>query len=149
MLTDLQHDLTACIRDALRLQAYSPPRTPNTNITDLFYNQAAAAILDRLRAAGWKLLPAATKWRDVGQGGDLGVSDQTSADLEREMQQGICIALKIYKPRPPRSSDPQAMEQYQQRVAEHVVSNVLQSNWELDRVLQKIAPAPRHSTPPH
>jgi hypothetical protein len=149
MTNDLQQQLTTCILNVLRQQSYSPPQTRDTSITDPFFDRSAAALVDALKAEGWAVRPAATIWRDMGQGGNLGVSNQTSADAEDDLRSCIRIALALFRYKPPRSRDPLAFAQYHETIAKHIVAKVLMSNWELVRTLQKIAPAPRHSTPRH
>jgi hypothetical protein len=150
METDtLQKQLTACIRDALRRLAYHPPQTRDTSITDPFFERSAAGIVEGLKGAGWRVQPAATVWRDIGQGGNLGVSKRTPADAEGDLRSCIRIALALFRYKPPRGRDPLAFERYHQSIAESVVAKVMMSNWELVRTLQEIAPAPRHSTPRH
>jgi hypothetical protein len=145
----LKHPLTACIRDALREQAYSPPQTRDTSITDVFFERSAASIVGALKAAGWLVQPAVTVWRDIGQGGNLGVSNRMPADAEVDLRECIRIALALFRYKPPRGRDPLAFERYHQAIAEGIVQKIMMSNWALTLTLQEIAPVPRHSTPRH
>jgi hypothetical protein len=73
-------------------------------------------------------------------------SDMTPAMIEEDLRFSICLGLKLYRLKPPRSRDPAQRKQWLGWVAEAVVERILMSNWALAPVLQKLAPTPRHST---
>lgn len=81
---ELDAQLSACMLDALRQQAYSPPRTPDTSITDAFYSDMAGVFLTRLKADGWVIMPPERKGRD--RLGMMQPSDRTLADAEEDLR---------------------------------------------------------------
>jgi hypothetical protein len=139
-----QHLLTACIRNTLAVQTYSPPRRPDPSAMDAFSAEMARAVLAAILADGWAILPPITKSRDpIGM---TQPSDMTPADAEDDLRGCINFALKLFRFKPPRSRKQADWERYHRSLAEETVRRILMSNWELiaERTLRKIPPAGRH-----
>ena len=144
---ELEQQLKACIRDELRQQAYSPPRTPDTSITGAFYAEAADRLLERIKAEGWLIAPPRTRWREGTHPHGSEPSPMSPAEAEEALHGCLYTGLLLYRTKPPRSSDPAKIEHWRGQVAKSVVKGILRSNWELARTLQKLPPTPGHSTP--
>jgi hypothetical protein len=147
MITDLlRQQLTACILDSLREQAYAPPSTLDNTVRDAFFTEAASIVLARIRAEGWTMEIPKTLFRDTDHPAASEPSDMTLAMIEEDLRFSICLGLKLYRLKPRRSRNPAQREQWLGWVAEAVVERILMSNWALTPVLQKLAPTRRHST---
>jgi hypothetical protein len=68
------------------------------------------------------------------------------AEAEESLRSCLLDGLMLYRPKPPRSSDPVKIDEWRGRVADNVLKDILQSNWSLSRTLLKQPPARLHST---
>jgi hypothetical protein len=146
---ELERQLASSFLDVLRERAYAPPPGRDPAIRDPYFATAVQALMERIKADGWLLVPPSTRWRDDRNGNDSEPSTTTPAELEEDLRLCVRLALIHYPHKPPRTRDCAVTERYHSAVAAAVVKQILRSNWQLAPTLRKIAPARLHSTPPH
>jgi hypothetical protein len=148
-MNELEWQLASAILNVLHERAYAPPPGRDPAIRDPYFAAAVQAIMERIKADGWLLVPPSTRWRDDPNGNDPEPSTTTPAELEEDLRLCIRFALMHYPHKPPRTRDFTATERYHSAIAAAVVKQILRSNWQLAPTLRKIPPAKLHSTPPH
>jgi hypothetical protein len=132
----LQQQLANCIKTALEQHRFAKPNTPDTSITDAYANEATAAVMRHLQAAGWVLVKGSGDWPST--------YDMGPTELEEALRRSLRFPLLKTK-KPPRRGEAEVRD-YHRAVAEDVARHLVQGGWSLAPALVKNAPLPPPSS---
>jgi hypothetical protein len=107
------------------------------DVRDEYFASMALAVLARIKADGWSILPPRCKSLDPA--GLSEPSDMTQATAEDDLRSSIRFAMQTFRHKPPRSRHLDEWERFYSWVALEVVRQIRATGWELsERALQKL-----------
>ena len=74
---ELERQLTGCVLAVLRGRAYAPPSTRDPAIREPYFDGMVQALMERIKADGWLIMPPTSRWPDDEESGATQLSAAT------------------------------------------------------------------------